>query len=138
MCKKEGLSDKDITIDIGANTKEEAMKVVALGDTVTYDTDHIDYEQINADRLIEGIAESLHDRLKYSREQIEMLKDLIEASNPKSILRRGYSVVTDSEGNIITGTDKLKEGSKVSIETYDGSARAEITEILSGGKYGGR
>lgn len=99
---------------------------------------HIDYEQINADRLIEGIAESLHDRLKYSREQIEMLKDLIEASNPKSILRRGYSVVTDSEGNIITGTDKLKEGSKVSIETYDGSARAEITEILSGGKYGGR
>ena len=40
LCKKEGLSDKDITIDIGANTKEEAMKVVALGDTVTYDTDH--------------------------------------------------------------------------------------------------
>ena len=94
----------------------------------------IDYEQMNADRLIEGMAEALQDRLKYGRERIEMLKELIEASNPKSILERGYSVITDKDGKIINSTKNLEKGSQISIETSDGSAQAEVTEILSGGK----
>lgn len=94
----------------------------------------IDYEQMNADRLIEGMAEALQDRLKYGRERIEMLKELIEASNPKSILERGYSVITDKDGKIINSTKNLEKGSHISIETSDGSAQAEVTEILSGGK----
>lgn len=94
----------------------------------------IDYEQMNTDRIIENMAESLQDRLKWGRERIEMLKEIIEASNPKSILKRGYSVITDIDGNIINSTSKLKEGSLISIETSDGGAKAEVTEILNGGK----
>lgn len=40
LSKKSDLSDKDLTIDIGAMSKEEAMEVVSLGDTITYDTDY--------------------------------------------------------------------------------------------------
>lgn len=39
LCKKEGLKASDLTIDIGAVDKEDALKAVALGDTVNFDTD---------------------------------------------------------------------------------------------------
>ncbi|MCQ2545166.1 MAG: exodeoxyribonuclease VII large subunit [Clostridia bacterium] len=94
----------------------------------------IDYEQMNADRIIESMTDSIQERLIRGSERIGMLKELIEASNPKSILKRGYSVITDKDGNIISSTKNLKKGSQISIETSDGGAKAEVTEILSGGK----
>lgn len=39
LCKKEGMKASDLTIDIGALDKEDALKAVALGDTVNFDTD---------------------------------------------------------------------------------------------------
>ncbi len=40
LCKKEGLKPTDLTIDIGATSKEEALKHVSLGDTIIFDTDY--------------------------------------------------------------------------------------------------
>ena len=39
LCKKEDLKASDLTIDIGAIDKEDALKAVSLGDTVNFDTD---------------------------------------------------------------------------------------------------
>lgn len=39
LSKKKDLEPKDLTIDIGADSKEEALKQVSLGDTITLDTD---------------------------------------------------------------------------------------------------
>ena len=89
----------------------------------------IAYEQMNADRIIESMADSLKNRITVGRERIDLLKALLEAADPKAILARGYSVVTDERGNVISRADKLKVGQNVTIETGSGSARAEITSI---------
>ena len=39
FCKKTDMKASDLTIDIGAESKEDALKYVELGDTVTFDTD---------------------------------------------------------------------------------------------------
>ena len=39
LCKKEDLKASDLTIDIGALDKADALKAVSLGDTVNFDTD---------------------------------------------------------------------------------------------------
>lgn len=39
LCKKENLKASDLTIDIGAVDREDALKAVTLGDTVNFDTD---------------------------------------------------------------------------------------------------
>ncbi|MGN0169177.1 MAG: M20/M25/M40 family metallo-hydrolase [Lachnospiraceae bacterium] len=39
LSKKSDMKAKDLTIDIGAVSKEDALKVVSLGDTITHDTD---------------------------------------------------------------------------------------------------
>lgn len=89
----------------------------------------IAYEQMNADRIIESMGESLAARISSGRERIELLKALIDASDPKSILSRGYSVVTDAEGHIVSRAEELKVGQNVNIETGSGSAGAEITRV---------
>lgn len=89
----------------------------------------IAYEQMNADRIIESMADSLKNRIASGRDRVELLKALLEAADPKAILARGYSVVTDEKGSVISRADKLKVGQNVTIETGSGSARAEITSI---------
>ena len=89
----------------------------------------IAYEQMNADRIIESMGESLASRISSGRERIELLKTLLDASDPKSILSRGYSVVTDEDGHIISRAEELKIGQNVNIETGSGSAGAEITRV---------
>lgn len=73
----------------------------------------IAYEQMNADRIIESMGESLASRISSGRERIELLKALLDASDPKSILSRGYSVVTDEDGHIISRAEELKIGQKI-------------------------
>ncbi|MEG0806505.1 MAG: M20/M25/M40 family metallo-hydrolase [Lachnospiraceae bacterium] len=40
LSKKSDMTVKDLTIDIGANSKEDALKAIALGDTITFDTEY--------------------------------------------------------------------------------------------------
>ena len=89
----------------------------------------IAYEQMNADRLFEGLNDNLKLKIRTSKERMEHLKALLDSADPKSILSRGYSVVTDSKGQIISGTDALTVGQSVTIETGRGTAGAEITHI---------
>lgn len=93
------------------------------------------YEQVNADRLIEAMGDAMNNRLVSARNRVEMLREFIESSNPKAILARGYSVVTDNSGKIIRSTDELSEGLGVNIETGNGTAEAVITGIKKGEEY---
>ena len=89
----------------------------------------IAYEQMNADHIIESMADNLKNRLIAGKEKIELLRALIDAADPKGILARGYSVVTDEKGCVVSRADQLTIGQNVTIETGTGSARAEITGI---------
>lgn len=89
----------------------------------------IAYEQMNADRIIEAMGENLGTRISSVKERIILLKALIDASDPKAILSRGYSVVTDEDGHIVSRAEELKVGQNVNIETGSGSAGAEITRV---------
>ena len=95
--------------------------------------DKIAYEQLNADRIMEGMGESLRHRITSLRERAEHLGALINAADPKAILARGYSVVTDENGKIISSAGELSVGQNVTIETGRGSADARITQVEQGG-----
>ncbi len=93
----------------------------------------IAYEQLNVDRILEGMEESLRHRITSLNERVRHLRSLISAADPKAILARGYSVVTDESGNIISSADDLSVGQSVTIETGRGSADARITQVEQGG-----
>lgn len=127
----------EMTSDLGLAIARRKERLEALNPTAFARNlkSRILYEQVNADRLIEVMGDAMNNRLVSARNRVEMLREFIESSNPKAILARGYSVVTDNSGKIIRSTDELSEGLGVNIETGNGTAEAVITGIKKGEEY---
>ena len=127
----------EMTSDLGLAIARRKERLEALNPTAFARNlkSRILYEQVNADRLIEAMGDAMNNRLVSARNRVEMLREFIESSNPKAILARGYSVVTDNSGKIIRSTDELSEGLGVNIETGNGTAEAVITGIKKGEDY---
>ncbi len=77
--------------------------------------DTIDRATTGAERWLESF------RLK-----VASLLRLISSFNPEAIVKRGFAIVSDAQGNILSTIEKLKPGTSVSIRLRDGEAGAMI------------
>ena len=69
-------------------------------------------------------------RLKDTRVYIEKLADILEASSPKLILAKGYSMVRDRQtGKIIRGPSDTKLGAQIEIIPANGTIEASVTGL---------
>lgn len=122
----EGLaSDLAKILDI-KRSRLEALNPEAFELSIS---NRIEYEQMNVDRLIEGMKETLLSKLQAAREKTEFLKTVVETANPKAVLSRGYSVVTDDKGEIVLNAGLLAPGQNINIEYAVGRAEATVTRI---------
>ncbi len=60
---------------------------------------------------------------------LEKIGTHIELRNPLQILEKGYSIVKDSQGNIIKSVKSLKKGSELETQFSDGSVKSNILDI---------
>ncbi|MFY9287718.1 MAG: exodeoxyribonuclease VII large subunit [Alphaproteobacteria bacterium] len=58
--------------------------------------------------------------------QLESLGKELGHLSPKAVLGRGYALIQNTEGQVITSRKEAKKGDKVRIEFYDGSKGAVI------------
>lgn len=73
-------------------------------------------------------------RLLKSRTELYQLyvkgaKERLEAYNPVAVMQRGYSVLTDSHGKLISGAGSVKKGDPVSVLLPDGTLYCQVTDI---------
>ncbi len=61
--------------------------------------------------------------------RFETLSKEIEALSPLNVLKRGYSVVTDSDGKIINDAQKIQKGEVVMTRFYIGKMKSKAEEI---------
>lgn len=85
-------------------------------------------EQMNADNIMSDMANHMKAMLVKLRHRIDIAGEAIESADPKAILKRGYSVVTDEDGRVITDAGSLKKDQLINIEAADGRAQARITD----------
>ena len=83
-------------------------------------------DHMRIDNLMDSMRDNIKQMVSDKRQRIELLKEIIEASDPKAILKKGYSVITDDEGNIIKDASSLKENQLINIEAAVGQARARV------------
>jgi exodeoxyribonuclease VII large subunit len=69
--------------------------------------------------------------LRKAKMKTLMLKQKLEALDPHGVLRRGFSVVRQSDGEIIRDSNQLNEGQELTIQLPQGTIKVKITEILS-------
>lgn len=84
----------------------------------------INYILVN--NLMEASSKHIVGFIKDKRYTLNLMNETIDALNPKGILKRGYSVVTDDKGRIITSIESVKKDAQINIEAADGTINARV------------
>lgn len=67
--------------------------------------------------------------LERQRNKLQSLSGQLDALSPLRVLARGFSVVSDSQGNIITDSADLQAGDSVQLRFAQGSAQACVKSV---------
>ncbi len=68
------------------------------------------------------------EHLLKTEKRLERLATLLEALSPRAVLGRGYGLVYDAGGRLVTRAASLKQGDKIRIELQDGARAAAISD----------
>lgn len=77
-------------------------------------------DSLKIENSILEIRNAMEIRLAEYNHKIETMKLFLEENNPASVLKKGYSIVEDMSGNVISSVDKIKEGEKYVLALKDG------------------
>ncbi len=73
------------------------------------------------DELGEKLQKAIYDRLKSAEHRLQVFRTGLNALSPYKVLERGYSLVRDTEGNIITDGRQLENGALFEVTGAKGS-----------------
>ncbi len=108
---------------------EYKNKQLQLLDPTVFSRDimsRIAMDTMRIDNIKDGMSEHLKKMISDNKHKLSILKEMIDGADPKAILKRGYSVVTDEYGVIIKDASRLKEDQLINIEAAEGKAQARV------------
>ena len=63
------------------------------------------------------------------RQQLELTEEKIISYDPRHVLGRGYALVEDKDGSVITTIKRVQLGREISVHVSDGTISADVTEV---------
>ena len=84
------------------------------------------------DSLTVNMQHEVSTLLTQKKSRSELLRHKLEALSPLAVLQRGYSIVTDSNGNVIKTVSRVAPGDGISIILSDGRILADVQEVQDG------
>lgn len=60
-----------------------------------------------------------------------MAENSLALISPLAVLGRGYALVRDAEGRLLTTVDEARSGEQVEVRLQDGSLQATVDMIIS-------
>ena len=80
-----------------------------------------------------ALTSAISRRTENAGTQMSRIRERLEVINPLRVLARGYAMVTDKEGRIVTGTVEAQKAEHVRIRFADGTAEATVTKNREAG-----
>lgn len=74
----------------------------------------------------ENIVKNMQDKIKDLKTRIKNSMTILENAGPQTILKRGYSMVTDKNGNIIRSSAQVAVGNEIIIKPAEGKIVAVV------------
>jgi exodeoxyribonuclease VII large subunit len=72
---------------------------------------------------------ALQSMLKTHQQHVLSINNSLQQLNPQNVLARGFSLVYDEKGELLSNSQQLKVNQQVSITLHQGGARATVTDI---------
>ncbi len=86
------------------------------------------------DLAVKGIQGAVKQRLAGAEYRVAMLEQKIAATDPRNVLRRGFSLALDSRGVKLTGVADTRPGDMIAVMFADGRISARVENVLPGGE----
>ena len=91
--------------------------------------DRLNQNMMYMDNLSERIDRSVSDILKDRKNRLASSESILNGLDPNKVLDRGYSMIMDAKGNVITSIGRISVDDDVTIRMRDGKAIASIKEV---------
>jgi len=96
--------------------------------------DKFSEERQQLHRFTTTIELSIQKKLADETTRLAVLNTSLNSSNPSNVLHRGYSMITNKSGSVISKTEDLIEGQQIILALADGRAKATVNDIEEGDK----
>ena len=93
------------------------------------------YDEIRIKNIQDSISHILTNKIQSYENTLNQLAILLSENNPKAILERGYSILSDENGMPIASVSRLQTEASYKLNLSDGSANCRIYDILEDVKY---
>ncbi|MEG0295375.1 MAG: exodeoxyribonuclease VII large subunit [Clostridium sp.] len=75
---------------------------------------------IEVDNLKERLNKEIFNKLNHRKNELSHLKLMLEAHNPVNVLNRGYSIIQDTDNNVISSIEDIKSEKEIKMILKDG------------------
>ena len=74
------------------------------------------------------LEQNLKQVFEKAKERLNSCEKILESINPKTVMKRGFSIVTNAKGGLVCDTKELKIKDSLNIDFFEGQARVSVTE----------
>lgn len=92
------------------------------------------YSSLLCDKYVNEMAQILQRRVDNLQHKINQCLLSLEENNPTNILSKGYAILENKDGNVISSIDSVKEGSVYKIYLKDGYVQFTVSNIIKEGE----
>ena len=92
------------------------------------------YSSLLCDKYVTEMAQLLSRRIDKLQHKIDQCKLSLEENNPNNILSKGYAILENQDGNVVSSIDNVNEGEIYKIYLKDGFVEFTLKDILTEGK----
>lgn len=105
------------------NRVDRLKNIMELNNPTNYIVNVYNY----IDNLKNQLNHNMDMAISIKKQQLAALNAVLNAHNPLNVLNKGYSIIQDRSGNVISGIDSLKEQRSLIITLKDGRAEANVS-----------
>lgn len=127
---KRTLSDALMQKTGGARLSLRQYQPQTFGDMLQRRIEQLRYR---LDDVSNGIGQAIRLKLQNTRHTLQLLENELKGLSPIAILERGYAVVTDSDGRVVSNTTALSTGDKLAIRFAQGEAETKVEKVRTSG-----
>ncbi len=81
------------------------------------------------DSLQQRLTHAMLRQLGQQRHKLDLLSNKLDQLNPQTVLQRGYSLVYDDQGQLLSAASASAVGAKLRVKLKEGALRTEVLDI---------
>ncbi len=78
------------------------------------------------ERLLQSVEQSIKRAVSSKEQKLAGLQSLLQSLSPESVLKRGFSLVTNDAGKVVTSAGQVKSGDLLQIRVVDGVISSRV------------